>query len=126
MLKKQNWWIGFVLNILTLGLIVFIFGKKLSVYQKNAWYTNIYYWILGIICGFFPALIMFFIFNVQISILVSEKLDVPLKKIYTLPYIWVLGIIIPIIGWITLILLFIYTHLWYFISIMQGKVEKYI
>lgn len=126
LLKKQNGWIWIVLNIITCGLIIFLLGKKLNVYEKGAWYTNWHYWILGIVCGFAPGIIMFLIFNIQISIGVSEKLDVPGRNIYALPYLWILFVIIPIIGWVSFVILFIYTHIWYLISLFQGKGERYI
>ncbi len=126
LLKKHNWWIWLLLSILTLGISTLLLGFLLKVYEKNAWYTNWYYWVLGFFFGLLPGIIMFIVFSIQISVLVCLKLNTPGKEIYELPYTWILLAMIPIVGWTLFVVLFIYTHLIYVISLWQGKGEHYI
>lgn len=124
MLKKSYGLVWFILSLITFNLSVFGLGKILKVYKKGAWYTKWYYWVLGVFCGIIPALIMLIIFNIQITNRVCYKLDVPGYEIYNYPYVWLLGLIIPFIGWAIFIILLIYTRLWYCIKILEGKGEN--
>lgn len=124
LIKKENWWLYLILNVLTLGLFSFVFAKVLKVYEKGAWYTNWSYWTLGVICGIFPALIMLLIFYIQTSIKICLKLNVAGKNIYALPYFWILFVIIPIVGWVLFVLMLVYILLAPSLKIMQGELEK--
>lgn len=126
LLKKQFCWFWLLLNILTSGISTLFLGGLLKVYDKNAWYSKWYYWVLGILFGFFPALIMLLVLIIQITVKVCIKLEVPGEKIYSLPYPWIIAIIIPIVGWLVFTILLIYTNLWYAVQLFQGKGEKYI
>ncbi len=126
MLKRKNWFLCLILNILTFGLFTFYIGKKLDVYESDAWYSIWYVWLIGFIGGIFPALVMFLIFYIQIGIKVSEKLHVPLEGFYVYPYVWILGLIIPFLGWSIFVLLIIYVHIWYVIYLKRGYGEEYI
>lgn len=126
LLKRENWWICLLLNIVTLGLFTFFIAKKLNVYEKGAWYTNWYYWVLGFFFGILPSLIMFLVFSIQIANGVCEKLEVPGREFYVLPYSWLVCIIIPVLGWSLFIILFIYTHIWYTFCLARGTGEKYL
>ena len=126
LLKRQYWWVWLLLGLVTFNLSVFALGSLLKVYEKDAWYRKWYYWVLGIFCGIIPALVMFLIFSIQITIEVCRKLEVPGYEVYGLPYVWIVCVIIPVVGWVLFIVLFIYTHLWYLINLFQGKGEKYI
>lgn len=102
-----------ILNIITLGLFTLFIAKKLNLYEKDAWYTNWYYWVLGTILGIFPALIMLLILSIKMGTKISEKLNIPGKEIYSLPYPWIICLIIPILGWTIFIILYIYVHTFY-------------
>ena len=82
--------------------------------------------LAGIICLFFPAVVMFIVFYIQILTKVCKKLEVPGSEIYSLPYVWLICFIIPIIGWVLLSVLTIYLHIWYLVKLYQGKGEQYI
>ena len=116
-LKEKNFWIYVVLNVVTFGLFTFYIGYKLHLYDKSAWYYRWYYWVLGFLLGIFPGLIMFLVFSVQIGSLVSAKLDVPGKEIYLPPYVWIVSLIVPILGWTLFIVLYFYVHFWYLFSL---------
>lgn len=118
--SNRNVLIYFILNIITLGLFTFYVAHKLDLYDKKAWYNRWYYWVLGFICGIIPCLVMVLIFNIQISILVSEKLNVPGKEIYKYPYAWIICLIVPVLGWTLFILLYIYVHIWYVFSLKES------
>lgn len=125
LLERNKWWIVLFLNIITLGLFTFYIGRLLKVYKKNSWYSNKYYWILGIIF-MVPFIVMFLIFYIQIATAVCEKLGLFGFKVYSLPYPWILGVIVPVIGWIIFILLYIYVSLFYVIRLAKGVGEDYL
>lgn len=127
MLLKRNFsWLWLLFNILTGGISTLFLGSLLDVYDKDGWYTKWYYWVLGLLFGFLPAFIMLFILIIQITTKVCLKLEVPGGELYSLPYPWLLGIIIPFVGWAAFVILLFYLNLWYFIKLLQGKGEKYI
>ena len=125
-LKKENWWAWLLFGIGTTGISVFFLGALLEVYKKDAWYAKWYYWALGICLFLLPAMIMFFIFYMQTLTSVCKKLNVPGSEIYAYPYAWLLCFIIPVIGWVLFIVLFIYVNIWYLVKLYQGNCEKYI
>lgn len=112
-LKENYFWIYVVLNVVTLGLFTFYIAHKLDLYDKNAWYCRWYYWILGFFFGIFPGLIMFLVFSIKVGTLVSAKLKVPGENIYLPPYVWIISLIVPILGWTIFIVLYFYVHFWY-------------
>lgn len=116
-LKKKYFWIYVLLNFLTFGLFTFYIAYKFNLYEKNAWYFRWYYWILGFLFGIFPGILMFLVFNIKIGCLVSEKLKVPGEEIYSYPYVWIVSLIVPILGWAIFIILYFYVHFWYLFSL---------
>ncbi len=146
LLKKRYGLLWLALSILTNNLSIFILGNILDVYAKKAWYKKWYVWLISLFLGiilllniyfsasnfnlfyiiyiFFPSLFLIFIWNIQISVKVSEKLGVPGKEIYAYPYAWILCFIVPIIGWILLLVLFVYTRYYYIIKIFEGNGER--
>lgn len=125
-LKRENWWAWLLLGLGTTGISVFFLGALLEVYNKNAWYAKWYYWILGIILFVFPAMIMLFIFYMQTVTSVCKKLDVPGSELYAYPYAWLICFIVPVIGWVLFIVLFIYVNVWYLVKLYQGHGEKWL
>ncbi len=126
LLKRSFWWFWLILNILTGGISTLFLGKLLNVYEKNAWYTKWYYWFLGIFFMILPALIMLIVLIIEVTVKVCLKLDVPFKNIYKYPYPWLLGIIIPVIGWAFFVILVVYVNLFYAIKLLEGNGEKFI
>ena len=116
-LKKDVWPIYLILNVLTLGLFTFYIAYKLDLYDKEAWYSRWYYWVLGFVLGIIPGLVMLLVFSIKIACLVSEKLNVPGKELYTLPDTWLVCAIFPVLGWVLFIILYIYVHIWYVFSL---------
>ncbi len=116
-LNKKYFWLYVVLNFLTLGFFTFYIAYKLNLYDKKAWYCRWYYWVLGFVFGIFPGLVMFLIFNIKIGCLVSSKLNVAGDEIYLLPYIWIVSLIVPVLGWTVFIVLYFYVHFWYLFSL---------
>lgn len=66
---------------------------------------------------------IFLIFQIQILAQVNAKLKSPGGEIYLSPYIWILGLIIPIIGWILLIVMYLYLQIWYLVMLYRGSLE---
>jgi len=121
-LKKENWWIWLLLALFGGGSSVIILGALLDVYDKNAWYTKWYIWVLGILAfNIAPS-----VFCLQITCKTAEKLDVKGHEYYLSPYIWIILLIIPIIGWIAFIALLLYINIAILVKLHAGNGEKYI
>lgn len=125
-LKKENWWIWLLLMFFSGGSDVFSLGALLDCYDKNCWYAKGKNWLIGFLCFIFPGLIMVMIFHIQILCLTAAKLEVKGKEIYLSPYIWLLCLIIPIFGWIIMITMFIYLHIYILVALHDGNGEKYV
>lgn len=111
--KLKRPWLCLILNIITGGFFTFYIAYKLDIYDKKAWYYNWYYWVLAFFFGIIPGFIMLVVFNIYISCFVCEKLNVPGREIYMYPYPWIICLIVPFLGWMLFILLYIYVHTWY-------------
>lgn len=124
-LSRDNAWIWVLLIFLTGGVSTFILGALLDVYKKDSWYSKWYYWVLGIIT-ILPGMIMIIYLYLYVLTNVCKKLDVAGKEIYSLPYVWILCIIVPVIGWIFLSVMFFYLNIWHLVKLFQGNGEKFI
>ena len=125
-LKRENWWIWLLLMFFSQGSSPIVLGALLDVYDKNAWYAKWQYWVIGALCFIYPALVMACIFIIQILCQTAAKLAVPGKEIYLSPYLWIVGTIIPILGWICLAAGIIYLEVYTLIALYKGNAEKYI
>lgn len=125
-LKRENWWVWLLLTLLSQGSSTFVLGALLDVYKKDAWYAKWQYWAIGAFCFFFPVTIMLSVFTVQILCLTAAKLDVPGKEIYLSPYIWMIGLIIPVLGWACIAAGLIYLEIYILVVLYKGNAEKYI
>jgi hypothetical protein len=126
LLKKENWWIWLIIFLVSGNLFPFILGIFLNVYKKDAWYTNISYWMFGLLFFIFPIFIMFWVFSIQILATVAAKLNVEGKEYYLSPYIWILLAIVPVLGWIAMGVLTLYLQIMILINLKNGDAEKYI
>lgn len=91
---------------------------------------------LGMISGVLGILILFFslfytiimllvmVFQIQILTQLNAKLKTPGSEIYLSPYVWLLCLIIPIIGWICLIVMYLYLQIWYLVMLYRGEGEN--
>lgn len=125
-LKQENWWIWLLLFFFSGGTSTIVLGALLDVYDKNAWYAKWYYWVLGFVCFIFPFYIMMTVFMITITTKVSAKLDVPGSELYLSPYVWILCLIIPFIGWTLLFIIYLYITIWNIVMLYRGSGEKYI
>lgn len=125
-LKKQNYWIWILLTLFTLGSSNIVLGALLGVFNKKSWYANPKNWIIGLLCLIFPFFIMAIVFELQIVCLTNARLNTPGKELYLSPYIWLLCLIVPILGWIIFLVLIIYLHIWPIVMLYNGNGEKYI
>ncbi len=123
-LKKRNWWVYLILTIITLGLYNLALAHYLNVYDEEAWYQDWTYWFFGGLCFVFPIIILALIFVVQITCQVAAKLNVPGSEIYNTPYSWVLCMIVPVVGWVLLIVMLLYILLWIVVMLAKGEGEK--
>lgn len=125
-LKKENWWIWLMLSFVSSGTSNFVLGALLGVYDKKAWYTKWQYWLVGFLACFLPFYIMLMIFTIQILTLTAAKLNVAGKELYLSPYLWILALIIPILGWILFPVVLIYLQIMILVSLYNGEGEQYI
>lgn len=125
LLKKENWWIWLLLLLFSSGASTIVLGAMLDVYNKDSWYTKWYIWVIGIVL-IVPFSIMVAILNIDVLTKTAYKLDVKGKDYYLSPYIWIILIIIPIIGWICFVALLIYLNIAILVKLKSGNGEKYI
>lgn len=126
LLEKKYGWFWLLLTLTTGGASTIALAALTNAFDEKAWYMNWKYWVIALLCLIYPFAIMFGIFNIQMACEVAAKLDVPGKEIYLSPYVWILCIIIPIIGWIMLIVMLLYIEIWTIVSLYRGNGEKYI
>ena len=128
MLRRDKWWFWFILLIFGgSAVLALIYALVIeNVLDKDAWYAKWYYWLIGVLCCFLPAIIMFVVFQFQLLTKVCEKLEVPGSEIYTSPYTWMLCLIVPVLGWILLGVMILYLEIFSIAAIYQGKGEKFI
>lgn len=124
-LKKENWWIWLLLLLFSEGSSTLVLGALLDNYNEKAWYTKWYYWVIGLIF-IFPFFIMITVLNIKILSLTAAKLNVSGKELYLSPYIWLILLIIPILGWALFVVLYLYLEIDILIKLKNGEGEKYI
>ena len=125
LLEQKNWWIWLLAFLFGNTVSTFMLGALLDVYDKNAWYANKRNWILGALFFIFPVFIMFAIFTIQITCEVANKLGVKGSEYYMSPFVWLLLMIIPIIGWTLLSVMALYLNIWTILALHSGAGEKY-
>ena len=125
-LKKSNFIVSLLFSLGLNDIFILVLADELKLYDKNAWYMKWYYWVIGIICFFVPVLVMLMIFELQMLTAAAKKLNVAGSEIYATPYSWILLIIIPIIGWILLLVMYIYLNVWILVKLFKGEGEKYL
>lgn len=121
LLKKENWWIWLFLMIFGNGSATIVLAALLGLLKKKAWYANWKNWVLGLALLIFPAIVMFYILMIQTTSQVAAKLGVKGHEYYLSPYIWLLLVIIPIIGWLIMIILYLYLNISILIALYKGK-----
>ena len=126
LLRKENWFVYVFVTFLSQGIFTFALANDLNLYEKDAWYHKWYYWVLGTIFFVFPALIMLVVFNITMQIKICEALNVKGKEIYSLPYPWILCLIVPILGWATFIVMLLHIYYYPAVCIYRGEGEKLI
>jgi len=126
LLERKNAWFWIILTIVTGGASTLILAAFTKTFNEKAWYMNWKYWVIGAVCLLYPFFIMASIFLIQMACQVAAKLEVPGKEIYLSPYIWLLCIIIPVIGWIMLMVMILYIEIWTIVALFKGNGEKYI
>lgn len=124
-LKRENWWIWLLLLLFSQGSSTFVLGALLDVYDKNAWYTKWYIWVIGFVF-IIPFGVMVTVFTLEILTKTAAKLGVKGSEYYLSPYIWIILIIIPFIGWIVFAILTLYLEIAILVKLHAGNGEKYI
>ena len=126
LLQRKNWPIILLLGIVTNSIFIFLVAYMLDLYDKKAWYMKWQYWVIAGLCLFFPVLLLAVVLEVHMLCKIASKLKIPGSEIYNTPYTWILCIIVPVIGWVMLIVMYIYLNVWIIIKLCQGEGEKYI
>lgn len=125
-LKKENWWIWLIIMLFSGGVGVIVLAALLDCYEKDAWYAKPKNWVIATICFLFPVFIMFGVFMIQMLCQVSAKLKVPGSELYLSPYVWLIFLIVPILGWVFFYVTMIYLNIWYVVMLYKGEGENYI
>ena len=125
LLKRENWWIWLLLLLLSSGSSTVVLSAMFDMFDKNAWYAKWYYWVIGLVLVI-PFPIMFYVFYIDMTCKAATKLEVKGKEYYLSPYIWLIMLIIPFIGWITFIVLYLYINIAILVNLKNGKGEVYI
>ena len=126
LLKKENWWMWLLITIFSGGTGYIALGALLEVYDRNAWYANWKNWLIGLVCFIFPAFIMGAVFVIQLMTQAAAKLHVAGSELYLSPFIWILCLIVPLIGWIMFCVMLIYLQIWILVKLYQGNGEEYL
>jgi hypothetical protein len=125
LLKKENWWIWLLLFIFSDGTSTIALGALLDVFDKNAWYAKWKNWLIGLLL-ILPITIMIVAFNIEITSKTAAKLEVKGSEYYLSPYIWIILLIIPFVGWIVFVILYLYLTIAILVNLYKGRAEKYI
>ena len=125
LLKKENWWIWLILFLFSEGASFIVLGALLDVFDKKAWYAKLKYWIIGLIL-IIPFSVMISVFSIEILCKTASKLEVKGSEYYLSPYIWIILLVIPFIGWLAFIALILYLNIAILVNLYKGKAEKYI
>ena len=125
LLKKENWWIWLILFIFSDATSTIVLGALLDVFDKKAWYTKWYVWVIGLVL-IIPISVMIVVFNIEITSKTASKLGVKGSEYYLSPYIWIILLIIPILGWVAFVSLILYLNIAILVKLYKGSGEKYI
>ena len=120
LLKKENWWIWLLVFLFGGETSIIVLGALLDVFEKDAWYTKWWIWVLGILAFNIAPVI----FCLQITAKTAAKLGVNGKEYYLSPYVWIILVIIPIIGWIAFIGLVLYLNIAILVNLYKGYGEN--
>lgn len=123
-LKRKDAVIYSILNIVTLGIFNLILAAIFDLYDENAWYNKWQYWFFSALCLIFPVMIMFIVFIVQMITNVANHLGVTGSNIYRSPYSWILCLIVPFVGWVCLVVMFIYLMVFISINLIKNSEVK--
>lgn len=123
MLKKENWFIYFIMMIFTFGGYIIIPASQLKLFQKDKWYSNYKYWLFGALALFLPVFIMLVVLVIEMTVEVALKLKVDGSDIYGNPYVWISLLIVPVVGWVLFLVMYIYLHFYIVINIKKGVLE---
>lgn len=126
LLKRENWWVWLLLTIFTSGGSCVLLGALLDCFDKDAWYAKWENWLIGFICFVFPAAIMAAIFFIEMTCKTAAKLNISGKELYLSPYVWIICIIIPFIGWLLFSVMVLYLTIMVLIKLHDGEAEKFI
>lgn len=125
LLRKENWWVWLLLLLFSSGASPIVLAAMLDLLKKDAWYAKWYYWVIGLVLVL-PFIVMIYVLYIELTSKTASKLNVKGSEYYLSPYIWIIMIIIPFIGWIVFIVLYLYLNIAILINLKNGKGEKYI
>lgn len=110
--------IGF---IALLSPFIFSFVTMADIPQTNFFLAMAFSALLFI---YMLVSLILLIFQIQVLAQVNAKLQTPGREIYLSPYVWILGLIIPIIGWILLFVMYLYLQIWYLVMLYRNGEEQ--
>lgn len=123
LLKKENWIINCLMMIFTFGGYILIPAYQLKLFEKDKWYSNYKYWLCGVLCLFFPVIVMLLVLVVQMTVKVASCMKIDGGVIYENVYVWIALLIVPVLGWCLFLVMYIYLHFSIIVKIKKGTLE---
>lgn len=107
-IMKKNIFLSMLMMIFIPIIPLIALASELDLLDEKAWYYKWQYWFIASICLILPVFALLIVFIIELLVKVADKLKVSGSYVYTSPYFWILGLIIPVVGWIILIVTYIY------------------
>lgn len=125
-LKRENWWAWLLLLLFSNSSAYLVLGALVDCYDKDAWYAKPKNWIIAFALFIFPGFVMMSVFFIQILCQTAARLNVSGKEVYLSPYVWIVSLIVPVIGWILFLVMTLYLEIFILVELYRGSGEKYI
>lgn len=126
LLKRENWWVWLLLTLFTSGGSTLLLAALFDCLDENAWYAKWQNWLIGFLCFVFPVTIMIAVFSIDMTTKVAAKLKVSGTELYLSPFVWIICLIVPILGWLTFMIMYLYLIIMIVVKLKQGQGEKFI
>ena len=105
---KKNIIISLLMMIFIPIIPVIAISSEMNLLDKDAWYYKWQYWFFATVCFLLPVIVLVIIFLIEQLVKIASKLKIAGSDLYITPYFWILCVVIPVIGWILLLVTYIY------------------
>lgn len=105
---KKNIVVSLLMMIFIPIIPLIAISSEMGLLEEEAWYEKWYYWFFAAVCFLLPVIILFIIFLIEQLVKIANKLKIAGTDLYISPYFWILCVIVPLVGWILLLVTYIY------------------